>query len=223
MWDAVVRRRDARAARRAGRPRGDRPGDGRRARAPRARAAPTISVTALALVRPRPRARRAGDAPADVGRTRRRSRNVAELAAQGRVTLVGPVRGEVASGDDGHRAHGGARGLWSPRRARAAASRGRARSPATWPGARSSSPPGPTLEDLDPVRFLGNRSSGQDGVRRRRAGRGARGADVTLVAGPVSLATPPRGAPGRRAQRARDARGALATRSARTCRAPTRW
>jgi len=48
---------------------------------------------------------------------------------------------------------------------------------------------GPTLEDVDPVRFLGNRSSGKMGfaLAERAA---ARGADVTLVAGPVSLATP---------------------------------
>jgi phosphopantothenoylcysteine decarboxylase/phosphopantothenate--cysteine ligase len=48
---------------------------------------------------------------------------------------------------------------------------------------------GPTYEDIDPVRYVGNRSSGRmgfalaaDGVRR--------GADVTLVAGPTTI-TPP--------------------------------
>jgi phosphopantothenoylcysteine decarboxylase/phosphopantothenate--cysteine ligase len=48
---------------------------------------------------------------------------------------------------------------------------------------------GPTVEDLDPVRFLSNRSSGRMGfaVAERAA---ARGAMVTLVAGPVELATP---------------------------------
>lgn len=48
---------------------------------------------------------------------------------------------------------------------------------------------GPTLEDLDPVRFLGNRSTGKMGfaVAERAA---ARGAEVTLIAGPVTLATP---------------------------------
>jgi phosphopantothenoylcysteine decarboxylase/phosphopantothenate--cysteine ligase len=49
---------------------------------------------------------------------------------------------------------------------------------------------GPTLEDVDPVRFIGNRSSGKMGfaIAERAA---ARGAAVTLVAGPVSLPTPP--------------------------------
>lgn len=48
---------------------------------------------------------------------------------------------------------------------------------------------GPTHEDLDPVRFIGNRSSGKMGyaLARRAA---ARGANVTLISGPVSL-TPP--------------------------------
>jgi len=48
---------------------------------------------------------------------------------------------------------------------------------------------GPTFEDLDPVRFLGNRSSGRMGFAIAAAAVRA-GADVTLVAGPVKLATP---------------------------------
>jgi phosphopantothenoylcysteine decarboxylase/phosphopantothenate--cysteine ligase len=48
---------------------------------------------------------------------------------------------------------------------------------------------GPTFEDLDPVRFLGNRSSGKMGFA-LAAEAAAMGAQVTLVAGPVSLATP---------------------------------
>lgn len=49
---------------------------------------------------------------------------------------------------------------------------------------------GPTYEDIDPVRFLGNRSSGKMGFAIAEAAVLA-GADVTLVAGPVALATPP--------------------------------
>lgn len=48
---------------------------------------------------------------------------------------------------------------------------------------------GPTLEDLDPVRYLGNRSSGKMGFA-LAAEAAAMGAQVTLIAGPVSLATP---------------------------------
>jgi phosphopantothenoylcysteine decarboxylase/phosphopantothenate--cysteine ligase len=49
---------------------------------------------------------------------------------------------------------------------------------------------GPTREMLDPVRFITNRSSGRMGFAVAHAA-AAMGADVTLVAGPVSLATPP--------------------------------
>lgn len=48
---------------------------------------------------------------------------------------------------------------------------------------------GPTFEDIDPVRFLGNRSSGKMGFAMASAAV-ARGAQVVLVAGPVHLATP---------------------------------
>jgi phosphopantothenoylcysteine decarboxylase/phosphopantothenate--cysteine ligase len=48
---------------------------------------------------------------------------------------------------------------------------------------------GPTYEDLDPVRYIGNRSSGKMGFAIAAAA-AALGADVTLVAGPVSLPTP---------------------------------
>lgn len=48
---------------------------------------------------------------------------------------------------------------------------------------------GPTYEDLDPVRYIGNRSSGKMGFALAAAA-AARGAQVVLVAGPVQLATP---------------------------------
>lgn len=49
---------------------------------------------------------------------------------------------------------------------------------------------GPTYEDIDPVRFIGNRSSGRMGFAVAEAAAQA-GAVVSLVAGPVDLATPP--------------------------------
>lgn len=48
---------------------------------------------------------------------------------------------------------------------------------------------GPTHERLDPVRFIGNYSSGKMGFALAQAAREA-GANVTLIAGPVELATP---------------------------------
>lgn len=49
---------------------------------------------------------------------------------------------------------------------------------------------GPTRESLDPVRFISNHSSGKMGFAVAAAA-AKRGANVTLVAGPVALATPP--------------------------------
>ncbi|EKY3232249.1 bifunctional phosphopantothenoylcysteine decarboxylase/phosphopantothenate--cysteine ligase CoaBC [Cronobacter malonaticus] len=49
---------------------------------------------------------------------------------------------------------------------------------------------GPTRERLDPVRYITNDSSGKMGFAIAAAA-SARGAHVTLVAGPVALATPP--------------------------------
>ena len=49
---------------------------------------------------------------------------------------------------------------------------------------------GPTYEDIDPVRFLGNRSSGRMGFALVAAA-AALGAEAVLVAGPVHLDTPP--------------------------------
>ena len=48
---------------------------------------------------------------------------------------------------------------------------------------------GPTFEDVDPVRFIGNRSSGRMGFA-IAAEAARRGADVTLVAGPTSVEPP---------------------------------
>jgi phosphopantothenoylcysteine decarboxylase/phosphopantothenate--cysteine ligase len=48
---------------------------------------------------------------------------------------------------------------------------------------------GPTMEPLDPVRFLTNHSTGRMGYEIARAAR-ERGADVTLVSGPTALPDP---------------------------------
>ncbi len=48
---------------------------------------------------------------------------------------------------------------------------------------------GPTHEPIDPVRYLANRSSGKQGFA-IAAALAARGARVTLIAGPVTLDTP---------------------------------
>ena len=109
--------------------------------------------------------------------------NVEELARQGRVQLIGPVDGPVASGESGMGRMAEPDAIV---RAIAAALDGRALDLA---GKRIVVTAGPTHEAIDPVRYLGNRSSGRMGFAIAAAA-AARGATVTLVAGPVALATP---------------------------------
>ncbi len=56
-------------------------------------------------------------------------------------------------------------------------------------GVRVAVTAGPTREDLDPVRYISNRSSGKMGYAVARAAR-QRGAEVTLISGPVCLPVP---------------------------------
>ena len=88
-------------------------------------------------------------------------KNVQELAWQGRVRLVGPVHGEVVSGDVGT-----GRMAEPEEMVRAVEA---ALAPQDLQGTRIVVTAGPTLEDLDPVRFFGNRSSGKMGFASRRA------------------------------------------------------
>jgi phosphopantothenoylcysteine decarboxylase/phosphopantothenate--cysteine ligase len=61
--------------------------------------------------------------------------------------------------------------------------------PAVWAGKRVLITAGPTHEPIDPVRFIGNRSSGKMGFAVAQAAAEA-GAEVMLIAGPVGLDTP---------------------------------
>ncbi|HEX6927000.1 MAG TPA: bifunctional phosphopantothenoylcysteine decarboxylase/phosphopantothenate--cysteine ligase CoaBC [Longimicrobiaceae bacterium] len=67
---------------------------------------------------------------------------------------------------------------------------------------------GPTREPLDPVRFLGNRSSGRMGYALARAA-WRRGAEVTLISGPTAL-EPPTGVRLVRVESATEMRDAVA-------------
>ncbi len=71
---------------------------------------------------------------------------------------------------------------------------------------------GPTYEDLDPVRFLGNRSSGKMGFAIAAAA-ARRGATVTLVSGPSAQPTPT-GVQRVDVRSARDMHAAITSRSA---------
>lgn len=110
--------------------------------------------------------------------------NVATLVARG-VTLLGPDEGDQACGETG------AGRMWE-----AAAIADAVLEPAPDPvvrsvlaGKRLLLTAGPTFEDLDPVRYLGNRSSGRMGYAIAAQAQQL-GMHVTLVSGPVSLRTP---------------------------------
>ncbi|MBZ0224207.1 MAG: bifunctional phosphopantothenoylcysteine decarboxylase/phosphopantothenate--cysteine ligase CoaBC [Dokdonella sp.] len=106
--------------------------------------------------------------------------NLARLRERG-VRVFGPAVGEQACGDVGS-----GRLLEPVEIVEALAA---TRAPRVLAGTRVLVSAGPTFEDIDPVRFIGNRSSGRMGFAIAAAARDA-GAQVTLVAGPVNLSTP---------------------------------
>jgi len=96
--------------------------------------------------------------------------------------LVGPVEGPLASGEVGM-------GRMAEPEAIVTAVEGAAGGGAL-AGVSVLVTAGPTFEPIDPVRFLGNRSSGRMGFS-LAAEAARRGARVVLISGPVHLSTPP--------------------------------
>ena len=125
--------------------------------------------------------------------------NVATLIERGAL-VVGPVVGALAAGDEGL---------------------GRMAEPddilavlvasfdgiADLAGLRMVVTAGPTQEPIDPVRFIGNRSTGKMGIAVAAAA-ASRGADVLLVLGPETMAPPP-GVKIDRVSTAQEMRGAI--------------
>ena len=107
--------------------------------------------------------------------------NVDTLRARG-VVFVGPAEGRLASGRTG-------RGRLVETGQIIGAVRQALGRHGDFAGRRVVVSAGGTHEPLDPVRFIGNHSSGKMGFALAEAARD-RGAMVTLVAGPVALATP---------------------------------
>jgi phosphopantothenoylcysteine decarboxylase/phosphopantothenate--cysteine ligase len=137
-------------------------------------------------------------------------RNLATLAADG-VAFVGPDDGEMACGEFGPGR------MAEPLAIVEAVERALAK-PTFIPLPGAAAPKGslagrhvvvtagPTFEPIDPVRYIGNRSSGLQGFALAEAALGA-GARVTLVRGPVSLPDP-KGASVVRVETARQMRDA---------------
>jgi phosphopantothenoylcysteine decarboxylase/phosphopantothenate--cysteine ligase len=108
--------------------------------------------------------------------------NVASLVERG-AQLVGPTVGPLAAGDEGPGRMAEPGEIFSV----VAGAIGRARDLS---GARIVVTAGPTHEPIDPVRFIGNRSSGKMGIA-VAAEASSRGADVRLVLGPGTVPAPP--------------------------------
>ncbi len=111
-------------------------------------------------------------------------RNIATLKADG-VRFVGPEEGAMACGEFGP-------GRLAEPEAIFAAIMAALDGPAARPleGKRALVTAGPTFEPIDPVRGITNRSSGKQGFAIAEA-LAKLGAEVTLIAGPVALPTPP--------------------------------
>jgi phosphopantothenoylcysteine decarboxylase/phosphopantothenate--cysteine ligase len=111
--------------------------------------------------------------------------NVATLAARG-VRFVGPVEGALAHGDEGTGRLAEPDVILEAVRALAESLPAVA---APFAGRRVLITAGPTHEPIDPVRFVGNRSSGKMGVAIAEEAL-ARGASVVLVLGPGTVSPP---------------------------------
>jgi len=105
------------------------------------------------------------------------------LLTQRHIQVIGPDEGEQACGDVGP-----GRLLEPPQILEALAGRFSSRQ---LDNKRVVITAGPTVEAIDPVRFLSNHSSGKMGFALARACAEA-GADVTLISGPVQLSPPDR-------------------------------
>ncbi len=109
------------------------------------------------------------------------AQNIATLRERG-VTIVGPEVGQLTGKDAGPGRMSEPEQIVEAALARLAATHDLA-------GKRILVTAGGTREPLDPVRFIGNRSSGKQGVAIALAA-AARGADVTLIAANLEVAVP---------------------------------
>jgi phosphopantothenoylcysteine decarboxylase / phosphopantothenate---cysteine ligase len=124
-------------------------------------------------------------------------RNIAQLRADG-VTIMEPDEGDMACGEYGPGRLPEPEAILASIRAMLTAPLSEAQgatarfgeNPPPLAGKHVLVTAGPTHEPIDPVRYIANRSSGKQGFAISGA-LAALGANVTLVAGPVTLATPP--------------------------------
>ncbi len=108
--------------------------------------------------------------------------NIETLSGRG-IRFVGPTEGDMACGEWGFGRMAEPDDIVAAIEAHFAGAKPLA-------GARALVTSGPTIEPIDPVRFICNRSSGRQG-HAIAAALAAAGAETTLVSGPVAMADPP--------------------------------
>ena len=118
-------------------------------------------------------------------------RNIATLAGDG-ISFVGPDEGAMACGEFGPGRMAEPAAIFVAIMERFTQEPASQEMAGDLPlkGRRALVTAGPTVEPIDPVRLITNRSSGKQGFAIAQA-LSALGAEVTLVAGPVALPTPP--------------------------------
>ena len=119
-------------------------------------------------------------------------RMYADAATQANLATLRERGVEVIEPDEGRLASRGERGrgrLPDPERLLARIEAALPTGEKPWDGLRVLVTAGGTREPIDPVRFIGNRSSGRMGIALAEAA-GRRGADVTLIAANVALPEP---------------------------------
>jgi phosphopantothenoylcysteine decarboxylase / phosphopantothenate---cysteine ligase len=106
-----------------------------------------------------------------------------EILRKANIAIVGPNEGDMACGE-----YGPGR-MAEPEEIVAAVERMLGRRVRDLAGRKIVITAGPTHEPIDPVRYIGNRSSGRQGYA-LAASAAARGAETVLISGPTSLSAP---------------------------------
>ncbi|MDH2999590.1 bifunctional phosphopantothenoylcysteine decarboxylase/phosphopantothenate synthase [Chelonobacter oris] len=114
--------------------------------------------------------------------------NLSTLQQRG-IMLIGPNAGEQACGDVGTGRMSEPSEIFAAVQTALQSQAAQVRSAKPFNGLKIAITAGPTREAIDPVRFISNHSSGKMGFALARAF-AEQGAEVSLIAGPVSLTTP---------------------------------
>ena len=117
--------------------------------------------------------------------------NIKRFKGRPSISLIGPARGEQACGDNGPGRMEEPESIMQFCEQQLQQLKEQQILSGQLKGKKLLITAGPTIEDIDPVRYISNRSSGKMGYAIARAASEA-GAEVTLVSGPVLLDVPER-------------------------------